>query len=79
MTKLISACPAFFQSGFFLQQSDKNNKSKDFAPQSSCFWLIGRTEFLTNSPQYKNASVANFVLVVSLETNYKYEVCNLEI
>ena len=35
-------------------------------------------EFFTNSPQYKNANIANFILAVPSETNYTNEVCNFE-
>ena len=35
--------------------------------------LIG---FFTNSPQYKNANIGNFVLAVRLERNWTKEVCN---
>ena len=34
--------------------------------------------FFTNSPQYKNANIANIVLAVSLERNWTNEVGNLE-
>ena len=34
--------------------------------------------FFTNSPQNKNANIANFVLAMSLEINWTNEVCNLE-
>ena len=33
---------------------------------------------LPNSPQYKNANIANFVLARLLERNWTNEVCNLE-
>ena len=68
MTELISASPAFFQSGFFLQQSDKNNKSKDFVSRSSSFWW-STEQFFMNSSQYKNANTVNFVLAVPLGIN----------
>ena len=35
-------------------------------------------EFFTNSPQYKNANIANFVLAVALEMSETNEVCGLE-
>ena len=35
-------------------------------------------EVLTDSPQYKNANIANFVLAVPLEMNKKSEVCNIQ-
>ena len=36
-------------------------------------------EVFTNSPQYKNANIANFVLAVPLEMNKNNEVCNIQI
>ena len=36
-------------------------------------------QFFANSLQYKNASIATFVLAVPLEMNYCNEVCNLKI
>ena len=36
------------------------------------------TEFFTNSRQYKNANIANFVLAVPLEMNQTSVVCKLE-
>ena len=35
-------------------------------------------EFFTNSLQYKNVNIANFVLAVPLEMSQAYEICNLE-
>ena len=35
-------------------------------------------EFFTNSPQYKNANIANFVLVMPLDINYASEVYDIE-
>ena len=32
----------------------------------------------TNSPQYNNANIANFILVVPLEKNWTNEVCKLK-
>ena len=35
--------------------------------------------FFTNSPQYKNANIANSVLTLPLEISWTNEVCNIEI
>ena len=35
--------------------------------------------FFTNSTQYKNVNIANFVIAVPLDMNETSEVCNLEI
>ena len=37
------------------------------------------SRFFTNSRQYRNANIANFILVVSLEINNIDKDCNLEI
>ena len=39
----------------------------------------GALEFFTNSPQYKNVNIANFVLALSLKIKYSHRTCNLEI
>ena len=41
------------------------------------FVARGTVGFFTNSPQYKNANIANFVLAVPLERNSTNEVYNL--
>ena len=41
--------------------------------------LIHSTEFFTNSPEHKNANIANFILAVLFNINKSNEVCNLEI
>ena len=51
----------------------------------SCYQLLIKSDkymqyyvFFTNSPQYKNANIANFVLALPLERCRTKEVCNLE-
>ena len=44
-------------------------------------WLredVHRIGVFTNSPQHKNANIANFVLTLPLERNWTDEVCKLE-
>ena len=40
------------------------------------FMCMHRIRFFTNSQQYKNVSITNFVLVVPLEINETNEPCN---
>ena len=44
-----------------------------------CVLKMFALEFSTNSPQYKLANIANFVLAMPLQMNQSVEVCNLEI
>ena len=37
---------------------------------------MGTIEFFTNSPEYKNANIANFILAVPSERNWTNEDCN---
>ena len=48
--------------------------------QCQVSYFVVRVEFLTNDPQYKNANIADFVLVVLLEmnqTNVQTWKCNI--
>ena len=40
-------------------------------------WIHSPLEVFANSPQYKNADIANFVLAVPLEMNKNNEVYNM--
>ena len=42
---------------------------------TSCYLVV---EFFTNSPQYKNANIADFVLALPFKINWSNELCNLE-
>ena len=45
----------------------------------SCELLVVTIVFFTNSTQYKNGNIANFVLAVPLEIDYNNRVYNLKI
>ena len=52
---------------------------KNFTTNNEQSNLFHTLEFFTNSPQYKNANIANFILALPLKINYSNEACNLEI
>ena len=39
---------------------------------------VGNNGIITNSPQYRNDNIANFVSALPLEMNLTNEFCNLE-
>ena len=77
-----SVCPKLFSITpliFFLEICYRLINAKLYFKTCTVARALTSLGFFTNSLQYKNASIANFVLAVLLQMNQINEVCNLEI